>query len=538
MMNSMQGVPYARLRGFPVLFSTYCTRWEHLAEFYAEDWRDEASYRTLADQLQSPISVALADALTRQNERWHNPVTAQIRMLLEPGALAVVTGQQVGLFGGPLYTFYKALTTVRLARKLEDVTQRPVVPVFWLEGGDHDLLEVSTLHIPAGDSVKPLLYRDHTFLPSANVGSVGRLSLQPDIDRVREELCKVLPPTEFRNGILEDYFGAYRVGTTFTDAFARTMVALLRGSPLVLIDPEDAAIKQLAAPLFERALLEHADILERLEVTSRRLARNYHVQVQPRATALFYQDESGRHAVRPEEAGFTVQKRGQALSVSTVVDRIRVQPHQFSPNVVLRPLLQDMLMPTVAYVAGPGEVSYFAQYKSLYDWAGLAMPILYPRASITILEPSVRRVLRRYSLTMVDLAESTGALLERMLIHGSAQEEAFTGAEHALSGIVAELSPVVAAVDATLQQAVHATGAAWGKDLDRLRRRVRKAEKRKHGVLRSQLSRAQAAAFPCGKLQERVVPAMYFLSKYGPEFLNLLQDGRLLETASHQTLQL
>ena len=534
----MLGVPYARLRGFPKLFATYCENWERLAPFYGGDWRDDASYRAVANRIASPIPSVLADALARQNERWHNAVGAQISELRKPGALAVVTGQQVGLFGGPLYTLYKAITAVKLADRLSERLHRPVVPVFWMEGGDHDLAEVSGLSLPLHGRMTDLRYRHPAPEHAGNLGSVGSLVLQPDIDRIREALAQALPATEFRDHILAEYLGAYHVGATFTDAFARTMASLMRGQPLVLMNPEDPAIKALTAPLFERALLEHGTVYRRLEAASRILERDYHAQVKPRSTTLFYLNSSGRNALRPEGDGFSWRGSQQPLAAASLIAQIRAHPSRFSPNVVLRPLVQDTLLPTVAYVAGPGEVSYFAQFKALYEWARVAMPVIYPRASITVVESREQRVMRKHDLDMAGLQDRLETLLNRLLIEGSGVEEAFARAAAALNRAGADLAPAVAAVDPTLSRTADSTRAGWIKSLDKLKRRVTRAEKRKHDTLRSQLGRARQALFPGGRMQERTLPAAYYLAKYGPSFLDTVQSRLSLQTASHQALLL
>ena len=536
MTGPLRSVPYARLRGFTRLFTTYCTGWDLLSAFFGGDWREKESYLTLAGRIQTGASAPLVDALERQNAAWGNPVHEHLDVLRKPRTLAVVTGQQLGLFGGPLYTLYKALTAVKLSERLAEVLERPVVPVFWLEGGDHDLAEVSHLSVPGATQVEAITYRSPT--ASGNSGSVGQLVLGPDIQRVREDLGHRLPPAEFRRQILDQYYGAYREGVTFTDAFACTTARLLRKCPLVLINPEDPAVKQLVTPLFEKALCEHAEAYARLEAASEALERDYHVQVQPRATHLFYQDTFGRNAIRPHGAGFTIQGSGQQLTATEVISRIHAHPHRFSPNVALRPLVQDTLLPTIAYVAGPGEVSYFAQFKGLYEWAGIPMPMIYPRASITLVEPREQRILRKHDLDMEDLLQDVETLLDRLVVKGSNVDAAFQRAADALAEVLDKLSPTITAVDVTLGRTAEAARAAWLKELGKLRRRVARAEKSRHEVLRSQLVRSQQALFPEGKLQERVLNAAYYLSKYGPSFLDTLYDSITLRTARHQALLL
>ena len=534
----MEGVPYARLRGFPKLFSDYSSGAPQLNSFFAGDWRQTEPYEALVTRASIPVDDALVRTLERQNERWGNPVEGHISALSTSGALAVVTGQQVGLFGGPLYTLYKALTALQLARELRRTLHRPVVPVFWLEGNDHDLAEVSSVYLPNGEERHRSQYHGHEALAEGNWGSVGPLVLQPDIDRMREELRSILPETEFTGPVLDNIFGAYRTGVTFTDAFARTLVALVGAGELVLMDPEDHEVKRVGAPIMERALHEHAALHQCLVASTEEVAQNYHAQVQPRPTTVFYHDVSGRHAVRLSEDGQTCRAGRQEMSVSEMASLLRAEPHRFSPNVLLRPLFQDCILPTVAYVAGPGEVSYFAQLKKVYEWARIPMPIIYPRASITIIEPGVHRIFRKYALSIPDLQDGEDRLLERMVMSEGSLTDAFLRAETALSQVVKDLVPVAEEVDLTLARTTHATGAAWLKELGKLKRRVTRAEKRKHDVLRSQLARTCQAVFPGRSMQERVLPALYFLSKYGPSFLDLLKDRLSLDTATHQTIVL
>ncbi len=534
----MTEVPFARLRGFGQLFTDYCQGPDTLASFFGGDWRSAGHIRQVAHQAGPPIAEPLARALLRQNDRWSNPVGPLVRALEARGALAVVTGQQLGIFGGPLYSLYKALTAVKLARHLSETLQRPVVPVFWLEGGDHDLPEVSQLHVPGHAALQSLQYRGHVDVGHVNAGSVGALAFEPDIDRIREALRSSLPNTGFRDRMLEDYFGGYRPGVRFVDAFARTMVALLGGRSMVFVDPEALAVKRLAAPLFERALLGHAELHAALTAATDSVRQRYPAQVRPRATTLFYQDVRGRTLVEPDGNGFGIWRGAKRASAAVWVARLQEDPSRFTPNVVLRPVLQDTLFPTVAYVAGPGEVSYFAQLRPVYEWAKVTMPVIYPRASLTVVEPRVGRILDRTDLGMTDLQESLEGILERLLMHSSGVDAAFARAEGGLSALATALLPVVEAVDPTLGRTCNATRASWTKDLHKLRRRVVKAEKRKHDVLRARLSRARQALFPGGKLQERVLGAVYLACRFGPEVVDAVYERISLDTASHQLLAL
>ena len=534
----MSGVPFEQLPGFSTLFSTYCTRPGDLSAYFAADWQDEDSFRALAPAVQRPIDRDLADVLRHQNHRWENPVDGHIDALERDDALAVVTGQQVGVFGGPLYTFYKAATTVALARRLSDQLQRPVVPVFWLEGGDHDLEEVAHVCLPGREGVGTYWYDGHEAPAEGNLGSVGRLPFGEEINALRAALSSNLPGTEFTGAVLDDLFGGYREGVTFTDAFARSLAQMIGQGQLVLLGPEVSVAKRLVAPLFERTLLDHKAAQAAVEAPSVALQDKYHAQVQARPTYLFMDGAGGRQALRPVGVGFSRHGDGQSYSAARLSELIGSAPQRFSPNVALRPIVQDALVPTIAYVAGPGEIAYFAQLKGLYAWADVPMPIIYPRASITALEPGAARTMSRHDLGLDALDSGVDELLARLVMQGSSIDQAFDGASAKLVANVESLMPLVSQVDATLSRTAKGVGAAWQKELGRLRQRVVKAEKRRHETLRAQLTRCRHSVFPGGKLQERVLPTLYFLSKYGPRFLDLVREELSLETSQHQVIRL
>ena len=531
-----KGVPYGSLRGFSDLFVAYCEGRSDLEGFFNGNWKDENSLASVASSLNTPVSSILVNRLCQQNHQWGNRVPHLIHKLQQKDAVAVVTGQQLGVFGGPLYTLYKAMTAVKLSRKLEHSLGRPVVPVFWLEGGDHDLPEIAGVKVPG----KALRYTGHVLPHDGNLGSVGELRLTSDIDRMKAELREALPATEFTDRILEGYYQYYREGATFFDSFSRTMALLLKNSPIVLMNPEDCLLKQFTVPLFESALTDYQEVYHRLFAASQDLLQlGFHAQVSPRPVPpLFYQDASGRNPIHPDGSGFSIRKGTDSVSASSVLQLIRHDPLRFTPNVVLRPLVQDTLLPTVAYVAGPGEVAYFAQFKSVYEWAGIPMPVIYPRASISLIEPYPRRVLSKRGLEMETLAGNIEVLLNKMVSEGSDVQVEFNHASSALQSIGRSLKPVVSGVDPTLSRAVGSTQASWIKDLNKLRGRVLRAQKQQHSTLRSQLTRSQEMLFPSGKMQERVLPALYYLSKYGPSLLDRLRDSISLETAQHQLLEL
>ena len=528
-------IPYSGMRRVSRLFATYCTDYQRLSPFFAGYWRESDSFARVASRLGTRPQgwKKLVDILKAQNEKWGD--APALEKLASPDALAVVTGQQVGIFGGPLYTLYKAITAVKLARHLEEELARPVVPIFWLEGGDHDFDEVSSIVVPSLSSVFRARYAGHTQPAKGNLGSVGALTFTSDISRVVGELREVLPNKSGLSDVFNTFYHAYVEDQSFSDAFARTLVRML-GQDLVLIDPEWPEVKQLAAPFLRRAIRSHDEIYKRLGESTAKVAQRFHAQVHPRPVNLFVLSDCGREAVNPDSNGFRLSVSGLRLSQAELLG---LPPERLSPNVVLRPLTQDFLLPTVAYVAGPGEIAYFAQFKALYEWAKRPMPVIFPRASLTIVEPRADKTMARYQLGVEDLQADISQLMRRIVLRGSSLEAAFTGAADALAECAAALQLELECIELTLGRSVEATRAHWLKELQKLQRRAERAEKGRHEQVWLQLQRCRNMLFPDNTMQERIVPALYYLAKYGDAFLEVLrQHIRIDRTDSHQVLSI
>ena len=533
MRDCPDSVSFSRMPGFPRLFASYVEEYPAVARYFGGDWRSGEGVRDVAARIGAQHRSTVAAVLEQQNAAWGG---ADASVLRDPETLAVVTGQQLGLFGGPLYTVYKALTAIRLAGRLSTELGRKVVPVFWLEGADHDLDEITGLVLPQAKETAIVRYRGHVLPAHGNLGSVGRLALTRDIERTREEIRARLLPTEFTDPVLGRYCGGYREGASFMDAFARFLVAMFGGSGLILANPEVPELKRLVAPLFGRELADHGTTAKLVEQTSEVLQTDYHAQIRTRPTNLFVGGNLGREAISPNGRDFILRPSGDRVSGGDLARRLAASPELFSPNVALRPLVQDSLLPTVAYVAGPGEVSYFAQLKPLYAWAGLPMPVIYPRASVTVVESSVQKVLDKYGLDVAAVGEDLERLFQRLVLASTDVEGIFSPAARGIQSAMHELRPGVEGVDPTLGRSVEAAHAGMQKELSRLRSRAIRAEKRKHEEMRAQLARVQRGLYPGGRLQERTLPTLYFLNKYGPAFVDTLREQVTLATHRHQVV--
>lgn len=531
------------LDAFPELFVDYCTDFDAVSEFFADDWRSASARRSAASAAaRRPADRnVLADTLLDQNERWglDAATRSHIEALRDPESIAVVTGQQVGLFTGPLYTVYKTITTLQLAEEWAEQTGHPVVPVFWVEGEDHDFEEIATAHVLHRNDLVPLSYTPDI---DDNPGAVGRLALTDDIHNVLDRLDEHLPPSDFKPDVMERVRAAYSPGTCLEDAFARLLRSLFEDEGLVFINPDDQRLKSLTRPLFRREIEDPQAPASQINSASQALRhQGYHAQVSAHPTNLFWLGDDGRRAIDLDDDGtFHLRGTNRTFSRTELLDHLDETPERFSPNVVLRPLMQDHLLPTATYVAGPGEVSYFAQYRGVYDWADLDMPLIHPRASVSLVEGKVQKVLEKYNLTVGDFGHDLEALFQDVVVDTMEVDvdDLFSDALPQLHQTLNDLKPEVEAVDRTLGASTEATRAAIVDEMQALKQKVVRAEKRQQDEVRAQLKKAHVNLRPNGALQERVINVLYYLNKYSPALLDDLQQAVHTDTSAHQIVEL
>ena len=537
----MTRLPFSSLSSFSRLFRDYTESPADLAPFFNGDYRDPVALaESCARAAQSHKErTALIEAMRRQAVALGVAEASGhlIDKLADPTSSAVVTGQQLGLLGGPLYTAYKALSTIQLAEKLEKETGAPVVPVFWLEGEDHDFEEIASAGFLDGDDAVSV-----TYAPADDSGTgtaVGRMTVSERIGEVLDELERILPPTDFKDDLMDVIRRAYAPGTPMIKAFVAMMEHILGPGRIAYVSPDDDRLKEAVAPLFRKELEDHASSSRRLKETSATLEGRWHAQVQTQPTNLFLHGDGLRTAIDAVDHGFRTRD-GEDLSLEEALGRLASDPGSFSPNVVLRPLMQDWLLPTAVYVAGPGEVAYFAQFKSLYDWAGLHMPIIYPRASLTLMERRVARILEKNALGMPAFEQRVDKLFREMVLSAmdTDLDEAFKEASAGIHQAINQIKPVIESVDRSLVKSAEATRAAFMKEWNQLKGKLLKSEKQQHDVLRGQLERASSALFPKGIPQERYLSPVYFMNKYGLDVFSGLTERMDLDTSEHQILDI
>ncbi len=482
-------------------------------------------------------------------------VKANLERLRSTKTFAVVTGQQVTLFGGPLYTIYKTATAIALAEQLRaQYPEYDFVPVFWLETEDHDLKEAtSTAVLNKTFDLTHISYMPDGF-ESATIDQAWKKQVGPypldaaPLEAAFSQLTEALQPTEFTAKLIADLRKAYKSGHTFAEAFSCWLYSMFADHGLLVLDANNAQAKALGREIFLKELETSPKLSEKVVLQTVHLEEHYHAQVKPRAINMFFLEDGERFAINEKERkpseprSYFLKGSKRTFTHEELVAMLHEHPERFSPNVLLRPLYQDTILPTAAYIGGPGEIAYFAQFKSAYEWAELPMPLIFPRVTATVVEDKFQKSLDKNGVTVSELLAG-GNLVVEQLLNNLADEKLmrlFEDLDKALDAKLEELRPTIEAVDKSLDQSLNTLK---GKVLTPVRdfgQKVQSADKRRHQTVRDQLGKALTALLPDAELQERALSPIYFLNKYGPHFLTGLmarirQD--LSKISEHQLYQ-
>jgi bacillithiol synthase len=461
-----------------------------------------------------------------------------LEKLRDPDCWAVVTGQQVGLFTGPAYTIYKALTAVKLAAHYA-CRGIKTAPVFWMATEDHDLAEVNHCYVVDGDSQPRQVRYEASNTDQGR--SVGQVTFSSSVQSVLAEFLDALPDSEFKREFRLNLEGGYREGKSFASAFGEAFSYLFSNYGLILIDPQSEALKGLARPAFDSILLNSDKFQSLIQAQSRQLVNSgYHAQVllDGDATGLFFDDDGKRRALIRDDHGIRAKGSEKCSSIEAWRDLMRAAPWKFSANVLFRPVLQDYLLPTLTYVAGPSEVAYLAQVSSLYPEFGRKAPIVFPRFSFSIVERKIGKILEKYRLDFRDVFLGSEMLIRRIVERNLDQTLAsrFDEIEREFTLRIAELESPLRAIDQTLGEALKTTQQKIQYQVSHLRTKFVHAEARHQEVLTKQVEKALSILYPLKTLQERQMNIFYFLARYGMDFLAQLYEEIDLTDPSHRLL--
>lgn len=501
--------------GTTKLFGDFLYHFDKVSPFYHGHFSDAAAWHGAAKAIDYPEErrKRLVQALREQNGD-----SDSLRKLERPGTVAVVTGQQVGLFSGPAYSIFKAITAVKLARQLE--TQGiPAVPVFWLATEDHDLAEINHAWVfdeQAG--IKKVALADSL----ATGGPVGEIKLKSvPIAELRSALGK-LP---FAEDVVLRLEAAYQPGNTLGGAFRTFLQEVLKDFGLLYLDPLVPAIREIAAPFLGDAVCRIPEMVGALSRRNKELTEaGYHAQVhiESDASLLFVIRDGKRVALRYKDGQIVARDR------TYTEKELKENSSQLSPNALLRPVMQDYLLPTIGYVGGPSEVAYMAQAEVLYSALLGRMPIIFPRNSYTLLDAKTAKLLQKYQLSVPSLLgppEQIENRIAAMLVPSELSEE-FKAVRSVVDVSVGKLRTRLAALDPTLERAAYKSTAKIRYQLEKLSRKAAREGMRRDEQAKRSATYLTNFVYPHRHLQERFYSIVPFLAKHG---MNLPQQ--LLEQA-------
>lgn len=509
----------------PALVRDYYAGAPALAPFFAGfPWDAQAWLRAAADVggfFDGTMRRAMLDAIHAGSDSARH----KLQRIAAGEGFFVQTGQQAGLFGGPLYTVHKVLSAIRLAERAEQQLGVPVAPLFWIAADDHDFAEVNHAYVLTPEHELRRLELNAAGVPA----SMHHRPLGVEIEAVRAELQQLLPDTEFARELITSLAQAYRGDHSVAHAFSRLISFLFDRFGLLITSSAHPAVKRLAAPLL-RYELAHAEAHEDAvnNQTQRLVARGYHEQVPVRSDAanVSYEDEHGRDRLMRLGGDWELSRSKLRFSASEIAELLQQQPERFSANVLLRPVVASAVFPTVAYVGGPAEISYFAQIGCLFAAHGVPMPVVVPRAGVEILEYKVQKVLNKFRLQPSEVRVPFDRLVTRVVRQELPPEITATIAtlREQLTAGYGRLVEAAVEIDPTLQGPLESARNAGHKLLSDMDRKIVRHLKRRNAVELEQLRRAAANLYPQGQPQERVIGIATYYARYGPAILDAIAE--------------
>jgi len=539
-------IEYSSIPRQSALFLKYLNHDAAALKFYSHAATMESLEKAAREILRQPFPrKEISAILRRQNESFgaDGAVFHSIDALEKPDSVAIVTGQQTGLFLGPLYTVYKALSAVHLAAELR---RRGInaTPVFWMEAEDHDFPEATRRAVldGAGRS-RTVDFGSKLFLETEiAMRSVGSLRFTETIRNVTKEYINEIPDSGWKTHVAEMLETAYAPGRSFAEAFAVLAHKLLPETGLILFNPGDVEAKRLAAPVFSQAVSEAEQIRSALIRRTEELsAAGFHSQthILPNSTVLFITVDGKRQALERRDGGIFGLKNGaEQFDNARILELTERTPEIFSPNVLLRPIVQDCLFPTIAYVGGAAEIAYFAQIEVLYSIFDRPMPVIWPRNGFTLIEPEIAEAMTKTGVEFSDLFLEKSHLEEKVLRRSTPCQivEKLDSLYEKLDVGLKEIRPEAGKIEARLDGMTDAARRKILHNVRYLKSRVVRQETARNEEITRYIDMAMNNLRPEGSLQERELTIFHFLAKRGAAVLKAIHATTDVENFSHRLI--
>lgn len=544
---SVESLPFSEIPGQSKLFVEYQKNPRSLAEYYPNAVESHTEVSNFIPKVLENYKAdrnAVCDALEEINRRFGagEKTLENINLLRENDCVAVVTGQQAGLFSGPLYTIYKALSAVKLSECLRGRGFK-AIPVFWIATEDHDFEEVSNAFVINKngnvEEVKNEPKRDAENIP------VGYVKLDGSIKETIEKLFDELPETEFTSELKNSIEEIWKSGEFFADAFILTLTKIFDKYGLIMLDPLDEKLKKIAAPIYVEAIKKSDEIVKALIKRSEELVeKSLHAQVLVTDDyfPLFWQaKDNTRNALKKSKSGtFRTKDDSREFTIEELAEIAASDPQRFSPTVVLRGVVQDYLLPTVCYFGGGAEVAYFAQSGEVYKVLNRPQTPIFHRQSFTIVEAKHRRTMEKYDLAFKDLLggkkENLPKIVEKYL--NPEMAEIFADAEEKINAELNRLDKNLTEIEPTLAANLETRCRKIVYHIENIRNKFHKAQIEKDEIINRRIETLFEEILPHKALQERTINVMTFLNLYGFYFTDWIYDAIDLDDKGHRIIYL
>ena len=500
-------------QSFSTLMVDYLSKDENLEPFYEAYPNEENLLKQAEKKL---CSYAHRELLVERLQAQYSEISLtqkqreNLALLKNNNTLTITTGHQLNLLTGPVFFFYKILQTIKMSVSLNESQKKySFVPIFWMATEDHDFEEINHFY-----------FQNRKFVwEHPHGGAVGRLSLE-GIEKVMDAFLNFFPKSERKNELKKLIEKSYCSAKNLTEATRILVQELLGEFGILCLDGDDALLKKEMIPIFEKELLEQSSYSKIQEQSEALHDLGYSIQVHPREINLFYLGNSQRERIVEQEGRFQVLNTNLSFSRKEIVDELHVHPENFSPNVVLRPVYQEVILPNVAYIGGGGELAYWLQLKSNFEELNVDFPLLFLRNSLLFLSEKQHHKQERLQLSNQQLFYPTHELVREKVQQESTVYDEILPYENRLVELFDDLEKLAEQTNPTFSNMLQAQRTKQLKGFEKLKKRMMKAEIKEHEALSNQIKELKSELFPQGELQERHVNFSDFWLDYGKDWLN------------------
>lgn len=518
-------VDFSKTDSFSPIFLDYISGKDSLTSYYKYSPDISSFKKVIEDKSKEATNrKTLVEVLKEQNSKLQTSNTKQaeaIDSLLSEKTFTVTTGHQLCIFTGPLFSIYKILTVIKLAQELKkSYSVYNFVPVFWMVTEDHDFEEINSVNI----SGRRIEWNPGVSQSLKGKVPTGRLSCE-GIKKLTDELKEMLGESENTDYLLTLFRMAYNEKNNLADATRIIIHELFGKYGLVVLDASDKRLKKYFTDVMKEELLQGSSF-KYVNETISQLESHYKAQVNPREINLFYLNDQGRNRIVKDANGnYAILNANMKFSQAEIITELEHHPERFSPNVVLRPLYQEKILPNLAYVGGPGEISYWLEYKRMFEHFKVNYPVIVSRSCVMWLDESSASKMEKLAVTPEQIFSETESLVKVFLEKNFDHTYSLSDEAAQIEKLFVSLSEKVGQVDVTLKSTVDAEKQKQLNGLKTIEEKIIRAQKKKHEIFINQLRKLKEKLFPEGILQERYENFIPYYIKYGDKYFDMLLDN-------------